>query len=514
MAACSDDALPPEESVRLVLDIPNAVLDPSGYTSVEITLHEPNGDSVRSADVDADGRFDLGPIAPRDGVWIEATLRNASGAPMGYGRTAGAADFVAGTAITVPIRRPIAYIAGPGLTLADQWIGLPSTFSDLSAGNILDGTTHVGAKPMLMVAAGPRLYAFDQDPNPTTGDLQGAVRITEVSTGTHDAMGTTAAFDGGALQDGAGSDDGTTLVIATSTKLFVLTEAGTPSRPAGGSANLVATDVANGNFSRVAVVARADGGYGAIAIANRAATTGACGAMAELWFIPDLAAPTASRVGTGGFTDVAADSGHAYFVDCNNTLGEVIDGGTQQLRTALATSPSRATALAVSNGQAWVGVERPGMTNVPAVTSLVVTAVANNDPPRTLWTESSQQVLRAVAFRGVERRLDATASTFLQLEIGAGGDYVAATLAASFFGADVDAANFPEMEVVTEELRVFDAATGGSVQRYRSWCEGTFLADQFDIDEWACSVTTGQTEPASLDDEHRVRSMTFLFGKK
>src|SRR5215475_7024540 len=96
----------------LVLDIPHGPLDPQGYTSVEIVLHEPNGDVTRTANVDMNGNFSLDRIDPSNSVSVEATLRNASGAAVGYGRTAVSTALAGGAQITVPVRRPIAYIAG------------------------------------------------------------------------------------------------------------------------------------------------------------------------------------------------------------------------------------------------------------------------------------------------------------------------------------------------------------------------------------------------------------------
>ncbi len=505
----------PDQHVNLVLDIPNAVLDPIGYTTVEVTLHEANGDTVRAAAVDSAGRFDLGAIDPRPGVWIEAALRNDSGAAVGYGRTATPSDFADGAEIVVPVRRPIAYIAGPKKAASNAWIGSAGTASDLSTGARLDGSIQIGAKPVLVVAAGPRLYTLDQVANTSSGVLGGTASLREVSTADHTTGAVVATLDGGSMQDGAGTDDGTALVIATSTRLFVIDNVG----GASASADVAVHEVAVGNFSRVATVGMADGSRAAVAIAARGSATGACATTAELWVIPDLANPVATKLATGGFTDVAADAGKLYYIDgCKGELGEVKATGATKTRGGLTTTTSRATALAVSNGQAWVGVEKPGVSganSTPATTSLIVTPVGAGDMPRTLWTESAQQVLRATQFQGVERRLDAVTAQFQQLELGAGGDYVVATIASGFHGDRVSSANFPTMDVVTEELRVFDASTGGAVQRYRSWCEGTFTTATInDIDSWACSITTGQTEPGNPDDEHRVTSMTFLFGKK
>src|SRR5262245_11064565 len=65
---------------------------PSGATSVEVVFHERDGDGklrdvARSANVKEDGSFDLGDLDPSENVAIEVTLRNDSGAAVGYGRT-------------------------------------------------------------------------------------------------------------------------------------------------------------------------------------------------------------------------------------------------------------------------------------------------------------------------------------------------------------------------------------------------------------------------------------------
>jgi hypothetical protein len=312
-----------------------------------------------------------------------------------------------------------------------------------------------------------------------------------------------ASLPAGVVQDGAGSDDGATLVVGTTERLYAVDtrpDAATPAR-----------ELAMGDFARVAMVAGPGGGLGAVAIRNRVGTTGTCAPTAELWWIDNTGGEVvdARMVAVGGFADVAADRGRAWYVDaCKGELGEILPTGVRSVRTDL----GKPTALAVSNGQAWIGVERAA----PTALSIVVAPVdAAGGTLRTLWIEPQEQVLGATAFPGVERRLAARSAAFLQLEVGAGGDYVAAATSGELFGARVDAANFPEMTIETRELRVFDAATGGVVQRYRSWCDGSYTTlFSTDIRNWRCANTTGQTAPTSIDREHRLSSMTFLFGKK
>jgi hypothetical protein len=214
-------------------------------------------------------------------------------------------------------------------------------------------------------------------------------------------------------------------------------------------------------------------------------------------------------LGTGGFSDVASDRGHAYYVDqCKGELGEATMAGITSKRTML----GRATALAVSGVQAWIGVEKPGK---PAQVSLVSASISGSDPPRTLYSTNAVQVVEAAVFAGVQRSMDADTAVFNQLEVGAGGDYVATTVSSHYSGDRIPEANFPQMDIDADELRVVDAASGAAVQRYRSWCDGTIeIRSLNDIMNWRCATETGQSAPSSANLEHKLRSMTFLFGKK
>ena len=512
-AGCGDEEPQVAGSARLVLDIPNGKLDPAGYTSVEITIHDASGDTVHSAAI-VDGRFELGDFDPRSAVSIEAVLRNDSGAAVGYGRTSSVGDLAAGHAITVQIRRPIVYLAGVNYdvpnptTQTKVWFGLPGTYFDLSSGVELDGTTPVADKPVLMISAGPRLYALDHAVSSTNGALSGQATLRAVSTTDHALGPSLAMLMRGVVLDGAGSDDGGTLVIGTTEALYLV------SVPPEGPA--VVREAATGSFSRVAVVTGEDGSASAVAIQDRVDTTAmACAQAAKLWWIANLAGevPGAKAVATAGFADVASDRGRAWYVDaCKGELGEATAAGVRPVRADL----GRPTALAVSNGQAWIGIERLTTAMQPATLALEVAQVeATSGTRRTLWIEPQEQILGATNYPGVERRLKGETAQFLALEVGAGGEYVAAATSGRFLGARVSPANFPQMVLETRELRVFDAGSGGIVQRYRTWCDGMFtVLSGNDIDDWSCDVQTGQNAPDDPLREHKLSSMTFLFGKK
>ncbi|HEX3477788.1 MAG TPA: hypothetical protein VHT91_22355 [Kofleriaceae bacterium] len=505
-------------NVSLVLDIPNGALDPQGYTSVEIVLHEPTGDVTRTASVDSNGNFNLDRIDPSNSVSVEATLRNASGAAVGYGRTAVSSALAGGAQIVVPVRRPIAYIAGlvgvprngdPRNPLV--WSEVPATVADLSTGAVLDGQSVVGSSAVLMVSAGPSLYMVTQATSSPTGALTGSATILPISTADHSVGAALSGLLTGAVIDGAGSDDGAALVIGTSTELFAIDTASGAAR--------VLTD---GSFARVAIVASDTGELDAIAIKNRPSTTAAtCATTAELWWVPITpgAATPPHMVATGGFADVAADRSHAYYVDaCKGELGEVTAATTRALRTLSSSGapPGRPTALAVSDDQAYIGIETLPAGTTLASAALLTASIAGGDAPRALLAEAAQQVIDVVNLTEVRRQLSASSVVINHLEVGAGGDYVALTTSAHFHGTEIVAAGFPDTTIDTDELRVFATATGGAVQRYRSWCDGVVSPDPgvSQFLSWECAALAGQSVAAMDTLEHHISSMTFMFGRK
>ena len=524
--------------VTLTLATPGGALDPKGFTSVDLVLHAPAGDvwlssSVAKTEMSTGAAFSGIDLPPGTKVSIEATLRNDTHVAVGYGRTAVDAALLDEAMIEVPVRRPIAYIAGAVSRDADgrastpalHWTEAPATFADLATGTRLDGKTQVGAQAVLMIGAGPSLYMVTQAITDPNGVLNGPAKIVPISSKDHQPLDALPGMVTGAVADGAGTDDGGMLVIATSTGLFAInTCSPTPCAPAQPG---MAKPLVDGNFARVAVVTGATGEINAIAIKNREMPAGAACSASELWWVPiapaegGMLAPP-QKVASGGFCDIATDRGHAYYVDTiKNELGEVsldangkVVGHAIRVLPALAGTPSdKPTALAVSNGQAYVGIESPPATTSLLVVSTTVSMDREVDQPRTLWSESAHQIARATDLVGVQRQLDATSASIDHIEIGAGGDYVALTTTAHFEGAPIVAANFPGMTIDTEELHVFDASSGGVVQRYRSWCAGILDFTPGDIENWSCASAEGQTA-AARDFDHHINSMTFLFGKK
>lgn len=493
-------------TVSLVLDIPNSVLDPADFANVEVRLHRAQGEDIEFNVAVTNGSFDLGPIDVTTGVLIEATLRTEAGAVVGYGRGASTVDLRDKAEIVVPVRRPIVYFSGlysedpnPNANNDRTWTKTKPTYYDLSGGAPFDGSTQLMTNALVTVSAGENLFVIDQTPM-TPSDmlvLTGPPTIKAVSTADHSIAATPlgSTLDG-AVVDAAGTDDGKQLVVATATRLFVVDTVSGMAKP-----------VADGNFIRVAIVSAGDRALTVIAI-RKPSATGTCNT--ELVWAATNSDDTnqVMTLGTSGFTDVAADAGRGFYVDSckgGGELGEATAAGTQSLRPNL----GALGALAVSNGTAWVGLEKT--VGVVAVQGI---PLAGGDL-RTVFEEASSQVVEAFDYPGVLRRLDAEALQFLHLEVGAGGDYLAWTLDAKYHGDPVPEAGMPEMFMQTQELRVIDTSTRAVVQNYRATCEGSFRPTSFtDILDWVCSVSPGQVEASKAEYDHRINSMSFQFGKK
>src|SRR5262245_21473212 len=250
VCACGGKAPPPPSGVALELDIEEGTqLAPSGATSVELILHERTRDGqlrdvVLSTNLTPDpanparSGFDFTGIDPSESVSIEATLRNDSGAAVGYGRTDVATALAGGADIVIKVRRPILYIAGqvsnppPGDPTGPlRWTEVPATYSDLSVGAPLDGKAQVGSSAVMMIGAGHNLYMIAQATSNPNGVLTGPARVVPIATADHQMGSALSGTMMGAVNDGAGADDGTTLVIGTTMQLFVVDATGGTATP-------------------------------------------------------------------------------------------------------------------------------------------------------------------------------------------------------------------------------------------------------------------------------------------
>lgn len=282
--------------MKVTLDIPNAALDPKGFTNVEIRFHEPTGDLVMTTAVGSDNAFDLGKLATSNDAAVEAVLRNASGGAVGYGRTASPVSVAADAEIVVPVRRPIVYIAGPHdeatMINTTKWKTNPATFVDLTTGGTTDGSSRLGSMASVMIGAGPDIYMLEQ-PIADNGTSTGPAMVRKVSTGDHSiGAALSPTIDVGDVQDGTGSDDGRWLLVGTSQKLYLI--------------DIVRAkmfEIASGDFAQISVIASGESGMTAIAI-KRSSPVVMCPSSNDLLYVtvgpnPDDQ-PVTMTIGTGG----------------------------------------------------------------------------------------------------------------------------------------------------------------------------------------------------------------------
>jgi len=292
--------------------------------------------------------------------------------------------LAAGAQIVVPVRRPIAYLAGtvsrdpdnnPNSDPSAQlhWSEAAATYSDLSVPAPLDGSAQVGSNALLMIAAGPNLYLVTQAINQTSGALTGAAQILPVSAADHQVGAALSGTVTGAALDGAGADDGSALAIGT---------AASCSRSTPPPARRARWPTAASRGSRSS---RAPASSTPWRSATAGATTGACATTAELWWAPltGASAGTAHMVATGGFSDVAADRGHAYYVDaCQRRARRGHRLGHHALRTIPGTGTAAGAAPASRPRSRCPTARRTsrrdatGDASAPATASLLVAPIA------------------------------------------------------------------------------------------------------------------------------------------
>ena len=364
------------------------------------------------------------------GVTLDAVLRTDTGEAVGYGRVVDADgsrrrrdDRRAGAPADRLLRGSRQHRPDSNPNTNDtHWSTVQPTFSDLSTGIDLDGSNGSARHAVLMVVGGPVAVhgasGDERSERHAHGRRDDRARVDGRSLDLRAAAGDAA----GGVIDGAGTDDGKLLLIGTTTHLFVVDTDDAAWR----SRSPTATSAASRSSSRRSALS-------ALAVKNRASTTGAA-ATAELFWIAVNADDTnqVMPLGTGGFTDVAGDRGRAFYVDsCKGELGEATASGVSTKRTTASAGRPRSRCRAARRGSASRSraTPRAGRRSSPRRSS-------GSDPPRTLFDEPGRQVVDATStIPACSAQLDAAdRGRSITLEVGAGGDYVAATLAATYTG--------------------------------------------------------------------------------
>jgi hypothetical protein len=497
-AVAATTACQGDQRVAIVVELPGGVMNPAEYTSIDVRVRTEADEFVRSAPV-LGGRFELGDIPPTHAVAVEASLRASTGALVAYGRADAPRDLVDGETISVPVRRPLIYlgtsrrISDGNANTADPAVVDRAAFIDLtSGGDPTDPMARIETTASHLVLAGTSIYGLEQGLDAVSERGAGGVTIRTIASANH-AVGPAPVMlpiaIEGALNDATASTDGRLLAVATQRGLYLVT----PLPPA-------ATLAASGSFSRASVAAS-----GVYAIQDRAGGA-ACDGKSRLVRAnagDGANGPQATTIATGSFVDLATDGTRVLVLDCDGRLGEIREGVVTPLRSDL----TGASAVAFAGRRAWVA-RKEG-----SVVSIVTFELASQEPPRTLWSQAVTQTMTAKRFPGVVRTLSPNAVSIDDLEVGGGGEYVAATVRSSYDQPSVPAANFPRFVIDSDELWVLSGRTGAVSLRYRPWCNGIFQWVTGQISEWECARESGQ-RAARGNDVHRIRSMALWFGAR
>lgn len=327
----------PGGSVEVVLVQPSAEeARPAAPARVVITAERVDGEQeVRTATV-RDGGFDLGTLPIADYRAVTARLESATGAVLAFGQVDGALaiDDSGQTVVTIPVRRPRAYVAGPapGATLDGPLTAAQGTVVRVDRGgeSALTVALPLPAPAALTASAGADLF------------VAAGNRVLRLDTAKDEFDPDPIADLGTPIFDLAGSPDGTMLVAGTGDGLHVIDLATrTATRfDIGGRADVVSTGVDR------------DGTTVAVALRGPAAT---CPSNTILAVVRPADGELAVRtLAAPGLRDVAGVPGRPLLIGagyCQNQA-VLVDLGSDTLRDL---GPVQAPTAAVADqGRAYV----------------------------------------------------------------------------------------------------------------------------------------------------------------
>jgi hypothetical protein len=503
-AGCSDDAMGVASAVSLKLDVPNGILAPDPATSVEITIHSTNGGTtlVRSADIKARS-FDLGDFPTQTGGWIEAKLRNQNGGLLGYGRSLSSAEFAAGGTIDVPVRRPIVYF-GAGAVSFDRlpnsnkdWSAKPVALADLSQTRPMTGDQTLSTSTGYVVASGSEMFVLEQ-PLALSGIGSGKITVAELSSSNHSVGSALETSITGAVRDAVGVDAGGSMVVATSTGLWLL------QLPTGVEPVVAAQLIAPGSFDRVAVIGN-DATLQVYALSSRVKTVAGCATPAQLQLFARTPATNGwkqSLIAKGDISDLTSGGSRLFYVElCSGRVMEAIGEQTKEIRKTTA----RPVEVVSNDSQVWLASVTAQGVNIDVIT------LSNSAAAITLFSESLNRAFSTTVIPNIQRTVAADTIEISDLTL-VGGEFLALTSYVTY--AAPRQSNVVELEAETQRSWVVATSNGSAEVRYDSWCKEVeaCLDRTRDICLWTCAATPGASR-AIMANEHRVRSISAIFGR-
>jgi hypothetical protein len=498
-AGCTDGG---QVSIRFILPT-DAALSPVDKRLAGITLvtRSADGRAEEHRDVidPADG-LDLGFLTAGDEVELAVELRSPTQRLIGYGRTAGTIEVVAGQDLDVPIqvRRPFVYLGGDTSELAVFDATLDPT------------TSYAGG----IALAAPRASAATLDGAElvVVSEAGGAGRLQLVSTSDHQITGEAVALSK-PPRDVAVSPDGRFAVVAHDQTDGGVSVVDLDAVRAGGNPTARFLDL-----GAVGAVAAASDGRG-FALVDRDAGYG-CSATAPASTVAVFALDggDASTLPTGGAMQdfaVAADGSQVMLADpCKDRLARLHpDSGVVEDAVEL----PGASAVAINRDRVVGAGVAPVTASLGRRVTVVSAALDGNNASR-LELAPAQERIQSIEFSGsdqkVEVAIDADQLRPFELAALPGSDLVALVTEA-YYHAD-ESGDFlgspvvPEMEITAFEYLLIDASTRTVVQRLRTYCDGFLLSDAV-LSEFECSSAPDQ-DTLPFEDSYQPTQVSVLYG--
>jgi len=478
VAACGADG-----KVSLRFDVPDVMeLRPAGADT--LTLIAQVGDDApraTTAEIGDGTAIDLGDLPIEDEIWLSAELRSSEGQLVGYGRAREpiAVEPEAVVEATIPMRRPLVYVAGSTSRLLSLDASVATT-ADFQSTVTTAGTPAVAAD-----VAGTDVAT-----------ITSAGGLAYVSTSTHMPSSLPAVTLPASPLDAVATPDGAFLVVGF-----------------GGGGQIAVVEVATGAVQavtapgpaeRVAVTRGSDGGWWGVALVGRATADAGC-TPSKLVHFP-LASPDAAVVLDAGVgvSDLAGD-------DRNGVVAVADRCGDRVLRfdpvagvldtTAPVMAIPAPTAVAAHDGQVWAighDLQTASASQVPdgIIDAWLVLGRASGAgdavvEPLTPVVERVVAVNIDFPDQSVTQEIHANEVDADDLAILPGGQLALLTrvvlrseaLTQGLFGIVV-----PQLDVDTHEYWLLDTATRVVTQRVRTQC--TVVEGQCDTDfglcDWDC----------------------------
>lgn len=503
-----------EGSVEIRFLLPDDDLSPmTGLSEITVITDVP-GEPVRRETllVPADATELTGGTVPiADGVEISVELRAATRRLIGYGRSDGPVDVALDGVTEVPIRvrRPFAYVTG---ATSVQTFDTAREAIDDYAGSIamspaptVMASTHGGGELLTAASAG------------SGGELRA------LSTASH------AAVDGlGAIPlslPPAG------LAITPDDRFAVIGHAG-----AGGGISIVeladlGSETGAARFVALGDVTRVVGGLDGDAPIAYALVGGAprtnCAAPpppSQIVLVDVASGDELARVEPGApIADIAVDRDSNLLVMANTCANQVVaslplddPGAFADLHYARAVSQ-----VAVQGGRVWAVGATPQVTGMPAYLSVSSARLDGSDEVRVAlpaMEERAQVEDLMEPGQSAEIRIGADDVVALDMAVVPGGNHVAVLSEGFYHGTEMILNDpffgpiriIPEMTITTYEYLLVDIATGGFVQRVRTWCDLKVLSDTF-LQDFRCTRAAGQDAAGSA---FRPQHINVLYGSR